>query len=159
MEMEFTKGGEDWGRVDLWRRSKGVEVWAKLTPKIEELVQASSEGQGSYQNSLESYGRSWIGLDPTPTIKVHSLERPLDGPGYYLSGVCGVLKDSKGRINLSFLTFVGVGTPTGVRFMVLGPIGEEAFRDYGLRVRKEIQAFLREYLVPAHIGINITLVS
>jgi hypothetical protein len=155
VETEISKGGEDWGTITVDRRSKGIEVWARLDPKIEELVASASEGQGSYSNAMETFGRNWVGINPTPDIKIYSLERPLDGATYYLSGVCGALKDGKGRTNLSFLTMAGIGKPEGVRFLILGPAQADQVKEYGKNVVRDITYFLREYLIPVHIGMNI----
>ncbi len=157
METDILKGGEDWGSIMVDRRSKGVEVWAKLDPKVEELIQSASEGQGSYTTALESFGRNWVGMEPTPNIKIYTLERPLDGATYTLGAVCGAFKDGKGRVNLSFLTMAGIGKPEGVRFMILGPAQESQVTEFGKNIVKETRTFLREYLVPVHIGINIVV--
>lgn len=155
MELDIEKGGLDFGTISVDRRSRGIEVWAKLDPKIEELIQSASEGQGSYSTSLEASGRNWVGMEPTPNIKTYSLERSLDGPGFTLGALCGAIKDSKGRTNLSFLTMVGIGKPDGVRFLIMGPAQAEQVKEYGRSIVRDINAFLREYLIPVHVGINI----
>lgn len=157
MEQELSKGGEKFGYISVDRRSKGVEIWVKLDPKVEELIQSAAEGAGTYTTPLESFGRTWVGLDPSPTIKCYNLERPLDGSTYTLSNPCGPFKDPKGKTNLSFLTFKGIGSPDGVRFMVLGPTQAEFVKDYSRKIVEGITYFLREYLVPIHVGINVTV--
>lgn len=157
METEISKGGISFGQISMDRRSKGIEIWVKLDPKVEEMIQSASEGGGTYTNALESFGRSWIGMNPTPSIQVYSLERSLDGTNYTLSGVCGALKDGKSRTNLSFLTFKGISQGEGVRFLIVGPAGADFVKEYGKNVVRDVTAFLREYLVPIHIGINISL--
>lgn len=159
METEISKGGLDWGSISIDRRASGIEVWAKLDPKIEELIQSASEGQGSYKVPLETYGRNWRGMDPTPNIEVYSLEKPMDGATYTLLGPCKELKDPKGKLNLSFLTMVGIGSPNGVRFMIVGPAQADYVKEYGKLVVRDITYFLREYLVPVHVGINITVAA
>ncbi len=83
------------------------------------------------------------------------MERPLDGPTYTLGAMCGSLKDPKGRTNLSFLTIAGIGKPDGVRFLILGPAQADFVKEYGKNVVRDITHFLREYLIPVHIGMNI----
>lgn len=156
MDAELSKSGVSWGSISVDRRSKGQNIWVRLDPKVEELIQSASEG-GGYTNSLESFGRTWVGIDPTPNIKCYALDRSLDGPTYILSNVCGPIKDSKGRTNLSFLTFCGIGKPDGVRFLILGPVQAENVKEYGKNIVRDITCFLREYLVPVHIGINISV--
>ena len=155
VEFDIEKAGLDFGSISVDRRSKGIEVWAKLDPKIEELIQSASEGQGNYSTSLEASGRNWVGMEPTPNIKTYSLERPLDGTTFTLSALCGTIKDAKNRTNLSFLTMVGIGKPEGVRFMIVGPAQAEQVKEYGRNIVRDIKAFLQEYLVPVHIGISI----
>lgn len=159
MEQDLTKGGLNFGHISVERRSSGIEVWARLDPRVEELIQSACEGQGTYKTGLESFGRQWKGLAPTPNLKAYTLERTLDGPSYTLASLCGPLKDAKGRTNLSFLTIVGIGQPDGVRFLIIGPAQAEAVREYGRNVVRDTNYFLREYLVPIHIGINITIGS
>lgn len=155
METDLSKGGISYGHISVERRSNGVEVCAKLDPKIEELIRSASEGQGSYTNALSSFGRTWIGLAPTANITAYSLDRNLDGPTYSLGNICGPFKDAKGRTNLSFLTFSGISSENGVRFLVVGPAQADHVKEYGRNVVRDVNYFLREYLVPIHIGINI----
>lgn len=155
MESEINKGGINWGHVSVDRRSSGVEVWARLSPEVEELIKSSSEGGGTYTNGIESFGRNWVGIAPSKDLKVYSLERSLDTATYTLGGICGPLKDSKNRVNLSFLTIVGIGQPNGVRLLMKGPAQAEQVIEFGRGVQKSINYFLREYLIPVHIGINI----
>jgi len=155
VDREFTKDGLSWGRVSVKRGSNGIEVWAKFDPTVEDLIKSACTGGGTYTQPMEALGRQWRGMDPTPEIKVYELERSLDGATYTLSNVCGPIKDNKGRTNLSFLLMEGIGSENGVRFVIGGPVQAEQVSEYGKNVVKDIGRFLREYLVPINIDINI----
>lgn len=138
------------------RRSRGIEIHVKVDPMVEEVVKAVMDQDGGAPTNLEAYGRYWLPLTATP-IRVYSIDRVVDGANYFLGSIGGQLRDSKNRINISFLQFVGSGGPDGVKFLIAGPVSRDVVIEYGGAVRKAVEAFLRDYLDQARIKINISL--
>lgn len=151
---EVTKGGECWLQISIDRRSKGLEVYIKADPRVEEFMASVSNGKFE---SLESYSRNWCGKDPLNPLKVYVLDRELTSNGYLLNNVCGNLIDGRtSNVNLSFLQFVGISNPEGIRFMISGPFQDEYVKGLIPKILTATRTLLKTYIVPIHINLRIS---
>lgn len=148
-----SKGGECWLELTIDRKSKGTELWVRTDPRVEEFIRSLAEGEEVY-DSLDHYGSNWRVVDKP--ISVFRLNREIDTQSYVLSLIGGSLVNTRGGVNISFLRFVGVGTPEGVRFSVTGPINRDYIRTIKDNILTGSRQLFRDYIVPVHINLRVT---
>lgn len=149
------KGGECWLEISMERKLKGLEIWVRVDPRVEEFVKTLGEGDEGTE-VLETYGKSWVSGDPNKPIKVTRLNREINNANYNLDSVGTSLVQSRSGPNISFLRFVGVGTPEGVKFIITGPVSRDYIRSIRENVLVAARQLFRDYIAPVHINLRIT---
>lgn len=152
MIEEVQKGGECWLQLSIARRAKGLEIFAKADPRVEEFIIALSVN-GDY-DQLEMLSRNWYSLDPEKPIQVYRLEKDLKP--YVLLSVGASVRDKFGNPNLSFLQFVGLSKPEGIKYGVAGPFNRSYARALSSDIAQSCRDLFKDYIVPIHINIRIS---
>lgn len=151
--QRVVKGGVSWFELAIERGPKGLEIYAKADPRVEDFVKALGSGK---TDGIEVYGRSWYPL-AGKDLFIHQLERNLTSSEYTLDAVSESFKSQRdGRVNLSFLRIVGIGDPQGIRFGLTGPFSKTHVREMLTNVIGETRSLIRDYIVPIHINLRIT---
>lgn len=150
---KVTKGGETWLELSIDRTSKGMAIWARTLPQVEEFIIALNE-VGDPPIPIDSYSRGWTPGTVNP-LMVRMITRDIDCNYYSLNQVGGQL-NSRNSPNLSFLRIVGVGTPEGVRFCIGGPVSKGHITSVKEAVLNASRQLFRDYIVPVHINLRIT---
>lgn len=148
---EIVKGGESYLRMSVDRTSKGMEIFVKAHPDIEEFLKSSS---GASVDSLDAFGRNWYAPDGSQ-LKAHRLEQVLNGLGYFFGNLCGSLQ-GKGGVNLSWLQLQGISRPEGLSFVVTGPFSRQFVVDFPKLAGVAAREFFKNYIVPIHVNLNIS---
>lgn len=147
---KIKSGSVDWLLLSLRRRSKGMEIYVKVDPRVEEFMASLSDG---VSEPLESYGRLWEPIDEP--IKVYSLNKELMYDGYVLGKASSAMLDRNNNINLSFMQFVGASK--GVKFFIPGPInGDYLTVTLKERILSMSSKFFHQYIVPINLKLRIT---
>lgn len=149
----LVKGGECWMQISIDRVPKGLKVYVKADPRVEEFIVSVSYATPVV---LETYGRNWFGHDPLNPLKIYSIEKEVPNTGYVLNNVCGPLIDRNGNANLSFLQFVGVSAPEGIKFMISGPFEAGYVKGLSAKVLTSARMLFKAYIVPMHLNLRIS---
>ena len=149
------KGDITWLDLSIGRHRRGLEIWVKSVPQIEEFVKGLGDGSTDYTNA---YDGEWFPIDLNNPPKVYQLSQPLSAPGYNLNLVGSALKSGKDpkSVNLSFLRLVGIGSPEGVRFGLNGPFSPAYGRTLFAEINAAVRSFILDYIVPFNINFKIS---
>lgn len=148
------KGGECWLDLSIDRRSKGIELWVRADPRVEEFIKSLAEGETT-EDPIESFGKGWIAVDKPLTV--YRMNREIDTTSYALNHVCGTMTTVRGAgPNIAFLRIVGVGSPEGIRFAVNGPISRDYIRSIKENILTATRQLFKDYVVPVHINLRVT---
>lgn len=150
---QIVKGGICWVELSIGRTSKGLEVWVKAVPEIEQFCKAQSD---SKKDGVEVYARGWISDKP---LEAYRFKANLAEQGYsliYVGGSLDVQTSEDGRVNLSFLRLVGISEPEGVKFTVAGPFSREYLDRIGQGIIQQLRTFVRDYIVPVQVNLRIS---
>lgn len=151
--QRVVKGGVCWFDLAIDRGPKGLEIFVKTDPRVEDFVK--SLGTGKKEN-VEIYGRTWYSLAGKP-LEVWHMEKALLSSLYTLDGVTEPFKSPRdGRVNLALLRVVGVGSPEGARFGISGPFSKTHVREVMGDVINETRNLIRDYIVPIHMNLRIS---
>lgn len=147
------KGGVSWFDIAITRGPKGLEIYLKTDPRIEEFVKSLGSGK---KDTIDVYGRMWFSLTGKD-LEIHQLEKNVQSGSYTLDAVSEGFKSQRdGRTNLSFLRIVGIGDPGGVKFGISGPFSKTHVRELMGDVINETRSLIRDYIVPVNITLRIT---
>ena len=132
----------------------GLRITIKADPCIESFFKEHCNGES---DALDLYGRTWFSIDQENPIKVYRSQDDPKGNDYTFGDVCGALgKNPKsGKVNLSFLKFVGIGSDNGVTFGISFPLSREFVLSFRQDLGMAIRAFVQDYIVPIHIELKI----
>ncbi|HVI40367.1 MAG TPA: hypothetical protein VM577_06880 [Anaerovoracaceae bacterium] len=157
---KVTKGGVCWFEMSISRGKKGLAFYVKADPRVEEFFAGIGNG---IKDPLEAYGRDWYPLGDKG-IEVYNLgnakiptANPLQNPRYTVSNPTeGLVLPKTAAVNISFLRFVGVGSPDGVTFGISGPYSKDYIRDIQKVMAQEIRNLIRDYIVPVNLNLRIS---
>lgn len=148
--------------LELSRDAKGILIHLKVVPELEQFFKALGDGNlhtpDAYNfNGANQFGR-WTPIDGTAlevyAADAHNLEVLCAGQKFRLDAVNQPLEVDASlgyvsNINLSFLRLKGIGSETGVRFLIAGGVmsktGIYELRDKIIRSIKHIYS---EYVMP-----------
>lgn len=153
---EVVKGGVTWLEMTLKRGGRGLEMWVKGQPEIEEFFKGLSRGR---TQPMSLYGRDWFHPDDSKDIRVYDLDesRVTVGTGYLLNKVAESLEDGRtNKVNLSFLRFEGISSPEGIKFIVAGPYSKDYSTTIADKLIKQSSQMIKDFIVPVHISLRIT---
>lgn len=164
METFTDKAGKLSGWVEFYRTQNGIGVHVKTSPEFEEFIR--SLGDGNTQTLTAActlpYGetvKKWTPVDGQPELELYNIQLEycetvmagqrarLDMPGYPLEvdGNLGYIPNA----NVSFLRLKGIGSPDGVKFVVMGTvISKPGFLDLRDRVIRIIKRINSDYVSP-----------
>lgn len=153
----IVKGGATWFNIAIERGPKGLEIFAKTDPRVENFIKSLGAGK---KDDVTLYGRSWHSLSGKP-LEIHQIESQQKGQlgqvGYTLDAPAeGFQSQRDGCINLSFLRIVGIGDAEGIRFGISGPHSKTHVRELMTAVVRETRNLIRDYIVPIHVNLRIT---
>lgn len=152
--QSVVKGGVCWFDLAIDRGPKGLEVYVKTDPRVEDFIKALGSGK---KDTIDVYGRSWFSLTQGKDLEIHQLERNVQSGTYTLDAVTEPFNSARdGRTNLSFLRIVGIGDPQGIRFGITGPFSKSHVRELMGDVINETRSLIRDYIVPVHINLRIS---
>ena len=152
------KSGICWFELSIERGKGGLELFVRADPRIEEFMVSLSAGKNDI---IDIYGKSWFPIGERD-IKVYRVETELssldDAPKRYL--ICRPAENLEfprnDQVNLSFLRFVGIGSPEGVRFGIAGPFSKEYVRKLSSTILTEVRNLVKEFIVPININLRIS---
>ncbi len=171
MDLSVNKGGVCWVEFSLGRGPKGLDVWVRTVPQIEEFMKTVSNGK---TDSLDAYGNEWYPISPT-AISVYQMTKKLTGDTWTIGTVGeplvnitvpnngrerGLTLEADGgpkatkKVNLSFLRMVGISE--GVRFGVQGPFSKDFISQFGREIVQETKNLILQYIVPVRVNLRIT---
>lgn len=155
--VQVIKRGERVYEGTVSRSMKGIRIYAKVHPLVEDLMR--SWGTGS-ADGVSAYGRYWSSPDSAIHLSVYNMGVPqaidykAGDSTFSLARPGHPLVDDRGVLNLSFLRLVGISS--GVKFEsrgVYSPLELDAIRRrIGLGVR---QLYI-DYLLPVDLNIVIS---
>ena len=152
------KGGICWFELSIERGKGGLELFVRADPRIEEFMTSLSGGK---KDGIDLYGKSWFPVGGKE-IQVYRLETELPNleetpRNYVLSHPAEDLEFPRNdQVNLSFLRFVGIGSPEGIRFGITGPFSKEYVRKLSSTILTEVRNLVKEFIVPIHINLRIS---
>lgn len=161
-----TKGGVAWLEMSFDRGKKGLEIYAKADPRVEDFMQ--SLACGAPPEPIENYGHEWY-MVKNPLL-VYPLERGLPNSTYTIekvgegfkhpavsnNGERQLLIPASPKLNISFLRIVGIGQPGGVTWGLSGPVSKPYIRTIAGEIAAEVRNLVRDYIVPVHINLRIS---
>lgn len=154
----IVKGSVTWFEMEIDRTRKGqngLVFFVRTEPRIEELMRTLGRGT----DTIEAYGKTWFPVDQGQSIDVYRLERDnVSSPQYTINAPSeGLISTKDGRLNLSFLRFVGTSSPNGIKFGVEGIYTRDYVKEK-LRplILTQVRNFVQDYLVPFHINLRIS---
>ena len=152
-DLEVVKSGVCWVELSLRRNHKGLTVWVKTVPEVEEFIRNSSHGN---KDAMEMYGRGWVAND----LQVYRLDKPMGAVSgnYNLTKVSEPMEGAPlgGGVNLSFLRFVGISNPLGVEFLIPEPFSQPYVTRISHQIVLECKHFVKDYIVPMEINLRIS---
>lgn len=161
MEQEtetLVKGGTCWFTMSINRGKDGLVVYVKTDPRIEALFAGMSGGS---KEPVEAYGAQWYPIGEKK-LEIHALLSDLQPSSTYVTSSPGEaltipLKGSgTERVNISFLRLVGIGSPEGVTFGIVGPFSREYIRDVQAKILKQVRNLIQDYVLPININLRIS---
>ena len=155
VEQTVVKGGICWMDICITKKHKGVEMSVKVDPRIEEAMASMCAGKAE---PIESFCRDWVGLDPDHPLQVrrsYTLDNPKDYRLDHMGGAISISYRDE-PVNISFLRFVGVGSPTGVTFLMTGPYSPDYPKQVGSSISGAVKQFVRDFIVPKSINFRLS---
>lgn len=159
-EAQLIKRGEIVMQTTFHRNKKGLTVYAKAVPAIEDFF--AEAGTGDLQN-VSQFGRYWLPYKETDTLQVLDMTSPvlgglqggkipyrLDCPGQPL---LDITRD--GTVNLSFLRLKGI-SELGVTFIVRGLHSERLIHEIADKVVEASRHFYVSYLKPVGVAVMVS---
>jgi hypothetical protein len=151
--VEVNKGDDNWLQLSIDRRSRGLEIWVKTDPRVEQFM--SSLAEEPKTTPLSTYGTAWKELDEKAPLKVWVSDREVASPSYRLDNVGGDLGSAMNGWNLSFLRIKDISTE-GVTFFVRGPFDKEYVRTLTKGILTGSRQLFRDYIAPFHVNLRIS---
>lgn len=157
---ELSKGGECWLQMTLERRSRGIEVWVKADPRLEEFIASLGisglgEEKPDKPTEMSKLTTKWVSSDPDKKLYFYSIYKELRSEEYRLDIPGETLGVIGGWTNLSFLRFVGIGTE-GVRFIVLGAYDRRYVKSICTEIIRSCRELIKDYIAPVHVNLRIS---
>lgn len=152
---QVMKGGECWLDLTINRVSRGIQLWFRTDPRVEAFMKSLAEGE-EVTDTIESYGKGWISVNPEKPLMVYRLNHELDSPYYTLTAVGNNLGGTRPPTNISFLRAVGIGSGEGIKFIVTGPINKDYTRAIRENTLVAVRQLVADYIAPIHINMRIT---
>lgn len=148
------KGGVCWFEMSISRGARGMEVFVRAAPQIEQFMKDLGKGE---KENVAMYGRDWVSLDATD-LMVYAVTKTFTTPNTYTIGRAseGFENVKDGKINLTFLRLVGIGEPAGVRFLITDPVSKQYMKRIAGSVIQEVKNFVRDFIVPVQINLRIS---
>jgi hypothetical protein len=151
---KVVKGGVCWFQIAAERGPKGLVLYVKTAPQVEEFVKGLGNGG---KDGVDAYGRGWSAAPGGEPLEIHRIDKDLQNMSYTLNfPTIGFREEKMGRVNLSFLRIVGVGSPTGAKFMMNGPFSKQFVKENLAAATQEARSLIRDYIVPIHINLRIS---
>lgn len=149
---KLVKGGDCWFELAIDRTSKGIKVWARADPRIEEFF--SKLGQGE-SDPLSHYEALWTPVPKEMPLRVYRLNDVISSENFNIDAVGGGL-GSTSIPNLSFLRIQGIGGQ-GISFTVNAPPSTPEYLRTITRVMLlRIKSIVNDYIVPVHINLRLS---
>lgn len=159
MPETVTQSGEQWLKLGLLPGERGLILEVKAHPKVEKFMQGMSggrirpltdfaPGQGRYQ---------WEPLDDTAPLSYYQFDQPIRdaGASYYLNSMGTNIVTEDEKINLSFLSLVGISE--GIQFISNKEVYPIDYRRMlKARIGNAFRDFVREYIKPIKITLVMT---
>ena len=166
MDIEtITKGGVCWFEFSIKRGfshtepTRGLEIFIRTDPRVENLFSGLSKDNhpDRLTDPLTDYSPHWRVLGPNP-IQVYRVGNGPQGSDYTFDEVGNPIgKHPKtGKMNLSFLKFVGISNPAGITFEVTGPFSRQFILDLRRDIGPPMRNFARDYVTPIHVNLRIS---
>jgi hypothetical protein len=154
----LVKGGICWFTMSITRGKNGLIIYTKTDPRIEDFFQSLGQGQ---KEPPEAFGPDW-----------YAINKPLHVHGYYkalptmpieysvnMPGGPFTIRDKNRPIevvNISFLRLIGIGSPEGVSFGVVGPFSRDYIRETQGKILRQVRNLVQEYVLPVNINLRIS---
>jgi len=159
METDVMKGGEKVLWMKIAQMKDSVHLHLKAHPMVETFFRELSGGK---EDSVSGRGGGyWFGVD-NKELKVYRLNpagMSYSGPGYGLDADGFQLNTSDNGngpfANLAFLRLKGISDPDGVKLGVHGVMSLSARRQLKDATRSGMSRFVRDYLIPVTIELDI----
>ena len=158
MEAEVMKGGESVLWMKISQKKDSVHLHLKAHPIVEDFFRELSTGK---EDTVVSRGEGvWFGVE-NKDLKIYRLNQSgmggsgysLDADGYRLTTIPDGIGGTSA--NLSFLRIKGISSPNGVVLGVFGVMSFSARRQLKEVTKTGISRFVRDYLIPVTIELDI----
>jgi hypothetical protein len=153
---QVVKGGKTWFEVALGRNANGLTVYVRTDPAVEAFMKNLGNGK---TDNVTAYSDTWASLDGSALLS-YRVEKNFSPEGKFtLLNVGEPLRigDTKtGKVNISFLRLVGIGSPSGVQFGITGPVSRQYVSDLKSSLVLSVKELIREYIAPIHIVLRVT---
>lgn len=154
------KRGETILQSRFRRGAKGLRVWFKTHPSIEDIMRSWAETVGGQPviGNTNTYGRYWIGASPLPFYVVQEGRGsfPFSGGLYRLDSPGQPLLDQNEVVNLSFLRLVGISENAGVEFTIAGVYSEPEAKRIQQLIGQASKRFYADYLLPVDLELTLS---
>lgn len=161
---DLTKGGVNIVTVNLRRNMKGLSLFIKAIPEVEEFWKAIAPEDSEYAD-VRTQGRYWSipeGADPLQVMPLPTGNRiygqgwRIDKPGTPL----GLIADdgagyARNSVNLAFLRLRGISQPQGVTFSVVGVYSTDGVAELHRGIMQGVKEFYVGYLKPIDFIVNV----
>lgn len=151
--QRVVKGGVCWLDITPSRCPKGLALYVKADPRIEDFIKSLGSGK---KDTIDVYGRSWFSLTQGMDLEIHQIERNVQSDRYALDAVAESFRSRDNRVNLSLLRIVGVGDPQGIRFGLTGPFSKPYIKESLQAIIAETRSLILDYIAPIHLNLRIT---
>jgi hypothetical protein len=151
---EVIKGGKTWFELAIGRNGNGMTMFLRTDPEVEAFMRNLGNGK---MDGISAYSDYWTSLTGTP-LNVYRLEKNFESSPRFSIGNPGesLRLEKGGKVNISFLRLVGVGSPAGVQFGISGPVSRQYITDTRLLIVQAVRELIKEYIAPIHIVLRIT---
>ena len=150
---QVVKGGVTWLEISIGRTPKGMNIWVRSESMIEEFMKNLGDG---HKDRLVDY-RGWVPFESDKNLSLWRLNKDVISTTYALNNIGESFPLSgNGKVNLSFLRFVGISEPAGIKFLVPDPFSESYIRKLGPSIIQECKKFVAEYILPININLRIS---
>lgn len=149
--QEVVKNGDVWLEQTISRTASGLLVWIKTTPEVEAFMKAQSDGN---LDELSAHTKNWKPVGENP-MQLYRLKTDLGSDEYRLSQVGGHLNATI-PANLSFLRFVGISSPDGVKFLINGLYDRNTTKLAAKIILASSKLLFQEYIADVNISLRIS---
>lgn len=165
MDLDVTKGGEQFISIVLTRTRQGLKTSIKANPKIEEFFSSFAETQGAPASAL-TISRQWTSEThpkllyyrvPTEMCQLHG-----SSPFYRIDTLARPLIFSRQDggeldvVNLSFIRLVGISDPGGIEFTSSGVLSRESLETVKTLLGGAIRNFYQEWMQEIKKAVIVT---